>query len=617
MDRGKFYKIALPLLPGIIIIVALFVNAMAASSSQPRITGGLLDLSQWPLESRSAFNLSGQWEFYWDRLLDHESLTSSGESFVIVEAPDVWNEIDVEGYELPGFGKATYRAHVTGVIPGQHLAVRIQSQASTYRLYIDDRLVAANGQFGDQADAPASQYRPQMAEFAAPGDHFDIIMQVSNQAYAVGGMWDPVMFGSYDAVNRVNNAVKFVDYFSMGGLMVMCLFFAILFALVRREKGAMVLCAIGVLVIIRLLEYGEALIIYLIPAMPIAGFGWIDYLTQIWIQFFLLYFIYLTFTSLVQKWHVRSLFIYSLAVSFFVLAFPFEIVVSTYQLMSLVLLLVIIAIVYFTGRAVLEGRTGARSLLAAMAFILFSMLYEFTVDDLSILYFLINGWALDFMVLFAVQCVIVARRYSESQRLELGLLRSQIRPHFVHNALATIISISRKEPERSRELLIDFSSYLRGCYDYEGDDLIPLADELEFVQAYVALEQARFGDRYKVDYQLDVMNIMLPPLVLQPLVENAFIHGLREKEEGGTVVVYSQVLKNNMVRIGVKDDGVGMKSQAQRGGERSGIGLANINRRLARLFNTQLKFTEPAAGGCEVFMEIAVREVDSSASYNY
>ncbi|HWP96127.1 MAG TPA: histidine kinase [Syntrophomonadaceae bacterium] len=574
-------------------------------------------MSKYDITKHGAFNLAGKWEFYWDQVLSDSDILSGRQKFTLIDAPGNWNGTVVDGKDLPGFGKATYRARVTGIPVGQRLAVRIQNQASAYRLYINDQLVAANGSIGDSAEAPAYQYRPQYAEFTSNRDNFDIILQVSNNAYAVGGMWNPIMFGSFEPMAQVNDAVKVVDYLSIGSLIVMCFFFGIIFTIVRKEKDALILCAIGFLVLVRLLENGQVLISYIFPGMPISGFGWIDYLTGIWIQFFLLYFIYVAYTSLVSKWPIRALLTYSISVSLFIVLFPFAIVASTYMVMNFILLFVVMVVCGFTSRAALECRTGARSLMAVMALILFSMLYEFFDNDLSIVYFLLDNWVLEFMVLFFVQCSIVARRYNEAQRMELGLLKSQIRPHFVHNALATIISVSRKEPERSRALLMDFSSYLRGCYDYEGDDLIPMEEELSFVQAYVALEQARFGDKLKVEYQIEVGNILVPPLILQPLVENAFIHGLREKEEGGTVVVYAVKDKGNSVRIGVRDDGVGMNAKPKDDLKRNGIGIGNINRRLSRLYHTQLTFVVPEGEGCEVYMDLPCREADTSASYSY
>ncbi|NPV90598.1 MAG: histidine kinase [Firmicutes bacterium] len=617
MRKSRYMSIILPLLPALLVMLLLLMNAAAARSSFPTVRDGVLDLSAWDYQKTGAFNLEGEWEFYWDRSLSRPEIESGREQPGIIEAPGLWTDYELDGQELPAFGQATYRAHVVHAPVGQRFAIRVQNQASAYRLYIDDYLIAQNGDFGDTAGAPVSRYRPQFTEFTPERDSFDIILQVSNSAYAVGGMWDWLMFGLAEPMSFTNNAVKVVVYISIGSLLVMCLFFAIMFAVVRKEKELLVICAIGLLVMVRYLESGNMIITHLLPGMPIAGFGWIDYLTGVWSQFFLLYFVYLTYSPLVNRWLVRILLAYSILASIAILTLPFEIVASTYLVMSLLFLLVLTVIVVVTARAAYEYRTGSRSLLAAMAFILFSMFYELWGNDPSITYFLINCWVLDFTVLFLVQCSIVARRYRETQRLELGLLKSQIRPHFVHNSLASIISISRRDSERARELLVDFSSYLRGCYDYEGDDMVPLEQELEFVRAYVALEQARFGEKFKVEYQVEASNVLVPPLILQPLVENAFIHGLREKEAGGTVVVYARRDKNDRLRLGVADDGIGMNARPKSPVERQGIGISNINQRLARLFNTRLVFSVPEGGGCEVFMEIPYREVDCDAGYAY
>lgn len=608
MQKFKASRVILPFLPAVVIFVMLYTNAAITHASIPVMKSSVLDLAGWDLKKTGAFHLMGEWEFYWGRLVSNSEIEGGKEKFVLIEAPGIWNDFEIGGQALPAFGKATYRAHVIHVPKGEHFAVRIQNQASTYRLYIDDKLLAENGSFGDNAGAPVYKYRPQFSEFTSDKDNFDIILQVSNDAYAVGGMWEPVMFGLYEPMSGVNYAIKIFDYFSIGSLIVMCFFFAIMFLIIRKEKEMLILCGMGLAVLLRILEYGDVIVSHILSDMPIAGFGWIDYLSQIWIQFFLLYFVYSVYPTLVSKWPIRILLIYSVCASGFVLLFPFEVVVSTYMIMSLILLMIITAVVYYMARGAMEGRTGARSLLMAMSFILFSTLYEFFIDDLSIGYFMIDSWSLDFTILFLVQCTIVARRYNEALHLEMGLLKNQIRPHFIHNALATIISISRKDAEYSRELLMDFSSYLRGCYDYEGEDLISIEQELDFVRAYVALEQARFGDKLKVEYQIEASNFLLPPLILQPLVENAFVHGLREKEDGGTVVVYAVRRKGNTVRIGVRDNGVGMHNRPKENPERRGIGCGNINRRLSKLYHTSLVYTVPEGGGCEVYMDIPYQE---------
>jgi sensor histidine kinase YesM len=404
--------------------------------------------------------------------------------------------------------------------------------------------------------------------------------------------------------------------FFFGSLIFACLFFLLFFAVQRREKETLVLAGIGVLVIFRLMICGDMLATYIFPNLPISGFGWIDYLSLLWIQFLLLYFVYRAYAGLVGRWQMITLLVYSCVVSLFVVLFPFKIVAGAYNVLNIILLLVMGLVVIHLARAAYRGRAGAPALLGALALILFLVFYGILVDDYSLAHYLINNSALDFTLLFFVYCVIVAQRYGSTQKMAINLLKGQIHPHFIHNALATIISISRKDSERARELLIDFSSYLRGCYDYENDELIPLDQELEFIRAYVALEQARFGDKLKAEYRIEVEDILLPPLILQPLVENAFVHGLREKDDGGTVLIYTTRTKNGKVRIGTRDNGIGNNKKAGEPG-RQGIGIENINRRLSRLYRTQLVFSAPEGGGCEVYMEIPFKEAAHAPGGNH
>ncbi len=616
MRRAKLVRVALPLLAGLAVIAALAINASYVSSSAPRAQGGVLDLSGWSRDKDSVFELTGEWEFYWDRLLDEPRMKGGAEPFSIVGVPGEWNYYETDGGSLPGKGKATYRVRVTGGETGAQYGVRIQNMAGAYRLYAGNRLIAQNGSFGDSADAPAAAYRPQLASFVAESGSFDIILQVSNDAYAVGGMWEPIIFGTYERISAFDRVISSIGMFSFGSLAVMCLFFMVFFTVHRGEKDMLILAGIGAMVIVRLTVYGDAAVTYLFPHMPISGFGRIDYLTLLWVQFLLLYFVYCAYAGLVRRWQVTALLAYSVCISPFVMLLPFEIVASAYQIMNFILLFVIAAVVVHLARAAYGGRTGAPALLGAMGLVLFLILYEMFAGDRSLSYYLLTNGAFDYMVLFFVQCVIVAQRYNRAQQMEVALLKSQIHPHFVHNSLTTIISVSRKDAERSRELLMDFSSYLRGFYNYEGDELIPIDQELELIRAYAALEQARFGERLRVEYRIEADNILLPPLILQPLVENAFVHGLREKEDGGTVVVYASKTKRGTVRVGVRDDGVGMRAKSKEP-ERPGVGIENINRRLARLYRAQLVFSIPEGGGCDVYMEIPCKEAQSVESNHH
>lgn len=173
-------------------------------------------------------------------------------------------------------------------------------------------------------------------------------------------------------------------------------------------------------------------------------------------------------------------------------------------------------------------------------------------------------------------------------RAELRALQSQINPHFLFNALNTIISICRRDPEKARALLIHLGEFFRKNLS-TGKETVPLEQEIEHVKAYLAIEQARFGDRLRVVYDLEPMSgVMVPPLILQPLVENAVKHGIFPKREGGTVIIRAKKVEDG-VELTVSDDGMGFDEA--RIGEflneeepADRIGLFNVNRRLENLY---------------------------------
>lgn len=604
MGIKRVIRLVLPLLIAIAAMAGLYIYASVSDAETPRSQNGVLNLADW--NKKGAFEIAGEWEFYWGKALTDAQIGSGEEAFAIVEAPGEWNYYETEFGELPGFGVATYRVRVTGAQPGEEYGLRVQNEASAYRLYADGELIGENGTFGDNADAPVSSYRPQLGAFTAASDSFDIVLQISNDAYAAGGMWEPVIFGTYAQVAAFDAVLSDVGMFSFGGLAFICLFFFIFFAAQRREKDMLTLAGIGVLVILRLTIAGDMFSAWLFPNMPLAGFGWIDYLTLIWIQFLLYYFVYCTYGGLARKWQIITLFAYCVLVSLGVVVLPFEVITSAYVVLNIILLFVTAFVTVQLARAAWRGQAGASTLLGAMALILLFTLYDMFVGIWPAGYYLLTATAIEYMVLFVAHCTVVARRYNRSQRMEVALLKNQIRPHFIHNSLACIINLSRTDADRARDLLTEFSSYLRGFYDYDADELITLGQELELVRAYVALEHARFGERVKVEYEIESENLLLPPLGLQPLIENAFVHGLREKESGGTVVIYAKRTAKGKALVGVRDDGVGLRKKDA--SERNGVGIDNINRRLSRLYRTQLAFSVPEGGGCEVSMEIPWKE---------
>lgn len=174
----------------------------------------------------------------------------------------------------------------------------------------------------------------------------------------------------------------------------------------------------------------------------------------------------------------------------------------------------------------------------------------------------------------------------EASTAELKALRAQIEPHFLFNALNTIASFCRTNPQKARELIIDLSNYFRQTLKRQ-EDFVSLKDELEFVQSYLSIEKARFGERLKfiVDISKDMMNIKVPTFTLQPIIENSIKHGILPKPEGGSVYLRVEEHQGKIL-ICIEDTGVGMSEEKLKEvtNKWPGIGLKNVNERLKLLY---------------------------------
>jgi len=176
--------------------------------------------------------------------------------------------------------------------------------------------------------------------------------------------------------------------------------------------------------------------------------------------------------------------------------------------------------------------------------------------------------------------------------LALKSLRSQMNPHFIFNALNSVNNFIAKSDERSaNRYLSEFSTLMRAVLENSEEDFIPLSKELELIRLYVKLEHSRFPDKFayqiNVDESIDIDSYQIPPMLLQPYIENAIWHGLRYKEEKGVLNVNLEYLDANSIRIIIEDDGIGRKKSAalktQNQKKQKSKAMGNISKRIGIL----------------------------------
>lgn len=178
-------------------------------------------------------------------------------------------------------------------------------------------------------------------------------------------------------------------------------------------------------------------------------------------------------------------------------------------------------------------------------------------------------------------------------KAEIKALQAQINPHFLFNALNTIISFLRYDPNSARELIVNLSAYLRYNIE-ENNTLVDISKELLQVKAYVEIEKARFGDKLNVIYDIDEnIHIKIPSLIIQPLVENSIKHGILKGSGSGNVKIELKAHDINDILVTITDDGIGIPQPVidsiyNGTVKENKIGLSNVNSRLRYIYGTGL-----------------------------
>ena len=172
-----------------------------------------------------------------------------------------------------------------------------------------------------------------------------------------------------------------------------------------------------------------------------------------------------------------------------------------------------------------------------------------------------------------------------NREMQISLLKSQINPHFLFNTLNSINTLIGSSKEQARKVITQLSDIFRYALDSHGDQMVKLIHELDFIDNYIRIQQVRFGDRMKFVKQVDFtcLGVEIPPMILQPLVENSVKYGIAPKDDGGTIILTVKRF-NNMIFFEVKDDGLGSNAKKVMDGSSSGVGLNNTDLRLKSIF---------------------------------
>ncbi len=261
--------------------------------------------------------------------------------------------------------------------------------------------------------------------------------------------------------------------------------------------------------------------------------------------------------------------------------------------------LVIVVIGFFLSRAALKEK------LITASFVLIPVANQLITGYSFGLSTEFSAMLISIVLVFGV---VVAKREQamiamekELYEAKVSVMVSQIRPHFMYNALTSIAMMCQIDPATAQEATVTFAKYLRGNMDsLKQTKPIPFGQELEHLKKYLYIEKLRFGKKLNIEYDIQTEDFVLPQLSIQPLVENAVKHGVGMKKKGGTVKISARETENAF-EVVISDDGVGFDTSAEiKDDGRSHVGMENTKRRLREMCGGEIRIESVVGEGTVV-----------------
>jgi two-component system LytT family sensor kinase len=211
--------------------------------------------------------------------------------------------------------------------------------------------------------------------------------------------------------------------------------------------------------------------------------------------------------------------------------------------------------------------------------------------------------------------IAVAQAEASAARAQLGVLQMRLQPHFLFNALNSVLALVHEDPARADLMIRRLSDLLRHSLSRSEAQEVSLLEELDVVQGYLEIQKIRFEDRltYEFDIELDTLNAAVPTFLLQPLVENAVKYSMTDADRRTTIEISARA-RGDTLELAIQDDGPGLPAEGRP--RREGTGIASTRERLQQLFGSRhrLSFSSAAGKGLTVSIDIPLRALASSAA---
>lgn len=587
------------------------------------LNSGYADVGDYDLSGGDRAYLSGEWQFFWGEHIISDGLTDAVPD-AYINVPSSWTSFKIDGKSLPNGGKASYRAYIKNINSNEPFVISVPNLSGRCEVFIDGKCVFSNRNMpGEDYSAVVESYSiPYSFENEEPHE-CEVVIEMTC-TFSSGLTVVPVL-STYEQFRSREIGTLAQRYFYIG----IAIFIAVavlLLGILNKDVGGQfwlfVLCGAFAF---RMLITNEG---YMVSH---GLFGDLDYEIMTSLVYVSTYIIKLSMLMhLINVLGIRmkqgNLILIS--VLFLLCAFvPYVLydyiyIATSYMWLQSVTYISDLILINKIAEKIMEHKRFSW---------LYLVVYCITAVGIVIDNFYINGYiSQDVTSVMPLVCIVFissvvivhfgdtvdafrqSKKAAELQK-ELGdmnmtLMISQIQPHFLYNALNTIKYLIKKDPKSAEKAIVKFSNYLRANMDsLTQKEPIPFKKELEHVRNYIYIECLRFGDRLKVEYDIEFDDFSVPPLTVQPIAENAIKHGINQRVDGGVLKISSYEQDENAVIV-IEDNGVGFDITERNGDGRSHIGMKNIKTRLKEMSGAKVEIESVKNIGTKVTITVPKEE---------
>jgi sensor histidine kinase YesM len=605
------YIISLILL-GLVLIMSVAVSlGYYEIFGESSVKNGKIDIARTDFPVCGESFLDGTWEFYWGKLLGTYNIKNIKPDGYI-KVPGRWMTQDFSngGHSE---GTASYRLVIDNMRIGESLSCYIPGMLGDYRIFINGNLVAEN----DKNNAA------KVSSTVAGDSSVEVIIEVDSNI--LGGMYRPPLLARSGSLSQTLTMRNNIAILFLGILFITLLEFFIVFVVSNKNKVDRYIIMFGVAVFMRYFSSTSMVLMFNLRSLSFFHReGWAIFYFVLMVLSVLLgiYLLDALFPGCVDKRYKKALTM--LAVAAAVVA-VFSWGYFYYRYLKFPAAIIIIYMFLYMMKASINAvKTNSVDSLVCTVGIWLTML-GIQVDNLYI-----NGIIIYDVSFVMPACLIgtvfafsftLSRRErtnyedllqtqkfkTEIANTQAAFLASQIHPHFLYNTLTSIQELCYTAPDHAADAIVKFSSYLRTNIDFlKQEKLIPFSKELSHIENYMAIERMRFGDKINFRTDIDTAEFYIPPLSVQPLVDNAVKHGLRKILREGTVTL-SVKRQEEGIYIIVEDNGGGFDVEELEKRKSTG-GVNNVRLRLKNELNAALSYESRINEGTKATIYIPKRE---------